>query len=405
MSATPAAQPAALAVPDRNRIILLLALAGFASACAARVSDPLLPQLARDFSTTTGQAAQAVTLFAVAYGIFQFFFGPMGDRYGKYRTITVATLLCAIGNIAVLLSPTLNMMLGARLITGAAAAGIIPLSMAWIGDNVEYEARQATLARFITGNIIGMAGGQFIGGLFADTLGWRWAFGFLAVLNLVVGALMWTRKVPAPAATSGRTEFLRPMRDVFSQGWARVVLLTVFLEGALVFGVLAMVPAYVQTRFALTPTAAGAIGGIFALGGLAYVAVARRLVQSLGEAGLVSAGGLVLALACVTYAVGPVWAWSLLAGVLCGFGYYLLHATLQTQATQMVPARRGTAVSLFACCLFLGQSAGVSAAATVVDRIGPAWLFWPVAVAVPLLGLGFAWALRRRKQASGTAQA
>ena len=51
------------------------------------------------------------------------------------------------------------------MLSGATAAGIVPLSMAWIGDNIPYERRQATLARYLTGTILGMGAGQLIGGV------------------------------------------------------------------------------------------------------------------------------------------------------------------------------------------------------------------------------------------------
>ena len=81
---------------SETRAIALLALAAFVSASAFRICDPMLPQLAAEFDTTTGQAARAVTAFAVAYGVLQMFFGPLGDRYGKYRVVSVATLACAL---------------------------------------------------------------------------------------------------------------------------------------------------------------------------------------------------------------------------------------------------------------------------------------------------------------------
>ena len=90
--------------------------------------------------------------------------------------------------------------------------------------------------------------------------------------------------------------------------------------------------------------------------------------------------------------------WSLPASVLAGFGYYLLHATLQTNATQMVPSARGTAVAWFASCLFMGQAAGVALAGAVVDEIGAAALFGGSAVMLPVLGAGFAWALKRARR-------
>jgi predicted MFS family arabinose efflux permease len=57
-----------------------------------------------------------------------------------------------------------------------------------------------------------------------------------------------------------------------------------------------------------------------------------------------------------------------------GLGFYMMHNTLQTHATQMAPERRGTAVAAFACCFFLGQSLGVGAAGLVVDRAGTQWV-------------------------------
>ena len=48
----------------------------------------------------------------------------------------------------------------------------------------------------------------------------------------------------------------------------------------------------------------------------------------------------------------------------------MLHNTLQTHATQMLPEARGTAVAGFSSALFLGQSAGVALAAPIVDRAG-----------------------------------
>ena len=95
-------------------------------------------------------------------------------------------------------------------------------------------------------------------------------------------------------------------------------------------------------------------------------------------------------------ALAPSWHWVPPACLLAGFGFYALHNTLQTNATQMVPQARGTAMSLFACCLFLGQSVGVSGAAWVVDRHGTQAVFAATGAGLLLLGFAFAQFLRRR---------
>ena len=43
-----------------------------------------------------------------------------------------------------------------------------------------------------------------------------------------------------------------------------------------------------------------------------------------------------------------------------GLGFYMLHNTLQTNATQMTPEARGTAVAIFSSALYLGQTLGVA---------------------------------------------
>jgi MFS family permease len=142
---------------------------------------------------------------------------------------------------------------------------------------------------------------------------------------------------------------------------------------------------------------AGIIGGMFAIGAAMYALRANMLVSRLGERKLALCGGGVLGLAYAIFWLSGSWHWGVLASILSGFGYYLLHAVLQTNATQMAPAVRGTAVSLFASCLFLGQSIGVIGSAWLVDVAG-LWSVFPVGLAtLPVLGVWFAWRLKHRQ--------
>ena len=70
--------------------IVALSIAAFGAAAGTRVTDPMLPVLARDFGVGIGTAASVVTMFTAAYGVFQLVYGPVGDRLGKYRVIAWA---------------------------------------------------------------------------------------------------------------------------------------------------------------------------------------------------------------------------------------------------------------------------------------------------------------------------
>ena len=383
-------------------MVWLLALASFASTSTIRVLDPALPQLALAFDITTGQAAKVVTVFAIAYGLMLFVFGPIGDRFGKYKTLSLTTLACSVSSLLVALAPSFEWLLVARVVSAITGAAIVPLSMAWIGDHIPYEERQTTLAQFTIGTILGITSGQFIGGIFTDTVGWQGAFYFLAVLFLIVGSILWSQRhlaqeVPSTAGTKGWRAIVLPVVTVLRVRWARVVVLTVLLEGALVFGVLSYIPSFLQERHGMSPSAAGATAGLFAVGAFVYVFNARWLVARLGEIPMVRLGGILVCLCYVTYLFAPGWGWALLASAVTGLGYYFVHAVLQTRATQMAPSLRGTAVSLSSSCFLLGQAIGVSLGAIVVDRLGIDWLLGIAMVGFPVLILWFVFEASRHK--------
>jgi predicted MFS family arabinose efflux permease len=389
--------------PAHRRTITLLSCAAFVSAASLRICDPLLPALAREFDTSVGHAAQVISGFAIAYGLMQIVYGPLGDRIGKVRLVAYATLACMAGGAGVIATTSIGAMIAFRVLTGATAAAIIPMSMAWIGDNIEYGERQPILARFLTGQIVGFAGGQLIGGVFADTLGWRWGFAALVVACLVVGLLILREVRRRPEldrhARQVDTHVLVQVLDVLRLPWARTVVAIVFLEGMALFGVLAFVPSDLHVRFGIPLTAAGAILGCYGLGGLVYATFAGQLVRRLGEAGLASVGGALLSASLVALLWANSWMWAVPACILVGLGYYMIHNTLQINATQMAPAARGTAVSVFASLFFLGQSAGVALAALLVDRRGAGAVYASAAVLLPLLAFTLSALLRRRHAA------
>lgn len=365
----------------------LLGACCFASLASLRATDTLLPALAADFSVSVGQAARVIFTFAVAYGAFQLFFGPLGDRYGKLRIVAICALASVFGNGMALMSPDLDWLVVARIVSGACAAGIFPLSMAWIGDNVVYEERQMALARLVSAGVMGVLAGQWLSGLITQWVGWRPVFALIALLFLASGGLLMrvvrAEQLPSVVPRRGRKRF----RDIVGASKSRWILSFVTVEGALAMGTLAFVPSLLQRHHDVSLATAGAIAACYGVGGILYTRVARRLLGKIGEGGLARLGGALLFVGLVSFAYTPTLAWAPVACLLSGFGFYCLHNTLQTQATQMAPEARGAAMSLFACFLFIGQSVGIVVAAWMAD-LGSDRLSFLLA-GVGLVALGF----------------
>jgi len=410
VSAIASGLPATPLSAATRRSITLMSLATFASMVAQRICDAMLPELSRVFAVSLGQAAQVVSVFAVTYGLAQLFYGPLGDRLGKFRIITYATLACCLGSTLALLATSLEMLVLARLLMALTAAALIPLAMAWIGDNVPSGQLQEMLTRTGLGSALGIVAGQLAGGLLTDALGWRWAFAFLTLLFGVVGGLLlldWRRQQTVPAAIVAapqgtRAGFVRQALLIITGPWSRVVLILAFVEGAAGFGVLAIWASHLHGTLDLPLSVAGAIVALFGLGGVLYMALGRHLIRRFRQQALVLAGGALVGLSALLLAFTPHWLPALPASLLAGFGFFMFHNTMQTTATQMAPAARGTAVTLFACFLFLGQSLGVVLAASLIGRLGSGGVVALGGAVMLAEGVLFAWVLRRREAQRNT---
>lgn len=380
----------------------MLALAGFAAQAMVRASDSLLPQIAADMGVTVGTASIVVTVYAITHGSVQLVVGPIGDRFGKFPSVAVACALCSLTVLACGLAPSLTTLAIARVGAGLTAAGIVPLGMAFVGDVTPYERRQEVLGRYLSGQITGQLFGQAAGGVIGDFLGWRAMF-FLLAAVFALAALALFRELavnpttrPAPQADEGPRGFIAGYALVLANPWARFIVFAGLCEATLVWGAFAYVGADMHLRFGLSFTLIGLTVGAFGIGGLIYAGAVQQLVARFGQIGLARLGSVTIALAYLAIAFAPVWWIAPLAVVAIGLGFYMLHNTLQTNATQMTPQARGTAVALFSSALYIGQTIGVAAASLVIDRAGAPPIFIVSALLVPLLGFAFAAKLARR---------
>jgi MFS transporter, YNFM family, putative membrane transport protein len=378
-----------LATPRR---IALLAVSGFASAANIRLGDALLPDIAAEFGSTVGRVAAVLALFTLAYGVGQIVLGPFGDRHGKFRVIAWACLWAGLTSLGAVLTSGMTGLGIVRLISGVFAGATIPLAIAWIGDQVAYERRQPVIAHFLTGQILGILAGQALGGILSDLLGWRTTLLAAAIVHIIAGLGLLREFYATPALDQRGTGRLNPialMHDIgnlWRQPWVRLLVGSVALEGCAMFGALAFIGADLRQRFGASATVSGLLLGTYGIGAMIYVVFSVRFVRAFGQTGLALWGGIGLMAGLLFLAFLPALWLAPVAMIVMGLAFYMLHNTLQTNASQMAPEARGLAVSQFAFCLFLGQTFGAMLAGVIVDRFGARPVF--IGAALILGGLG-----------------
>ena len=378
-------------------MLIFLMIVGFAVALNIRITDPLLPSLAAEFQSTPGRVAIISVFYATAHGLMQFVGGPLGDRMGKLRVLTVVAGAAAMMTAAAALADSITTLSIFRFLSGATAAIAFPLALAYIGDTVPYESRQVIIARLLGAAMVGTMFGQAVSGIVADLLDWRTVFLIVgAMFAVAAGGLAFThglrRGAPQSDGNPGILKGLLSPIALLRRPQARLVLGATIAEGFLCLGATTFLGAYLHDRFDLSYSQIGLVLALFGAGGVAYTLVAPWLIVRLGERGLVTFGGLVFCLFFGAVAVTPVWQLVPLFLFICGVSLLMLHNTLQVRATQMAPEMRGAAVSSFAAAFFFGQLGGVALWGRVYDQFGGS----PVFATAAVLFLAVVLVLRRR---------
>ena len=155
------------------------------------------------------------------------------------------------------------------MLSGATAAWILPLSLAYIGDVVPYDQRQQVLGRFLAGQVLGQLFGQAAGGIIGDYFGWRAMFFVLAaMLAIAAVALAYelatnplTRVARDAPQWPGLLASYKPCWPIPGRACAAGGRAS---KATLLQGVFPYVGADLHLRFGLSFTAIGLVIGIFA---------------------------------------------------------------------------------------------------------------------------------------------
>jgi predicted MFS family arabinose efflux permease len=198
---------------DQRALLLVLGAAVFMVNLDSRVIAPLLPTLAAELHVSLARAGWLVSAYMVPYGLFQLAFSPLAERYGKVTVCTHALAAFSVGTACCSLWPSFWAIFILRALTGAAAAGLIPLTLAYIGDIVPYERRQQTIALVMSSGGAAQALGAAAGGSITALLSWRAVFPCLGVLSgLVCVALYVLKRHEFRAAATEHTTYLQVLR-------------------------------------------------------------------------------------------------------------------------------------------------------------------------------------------------
>jgi YNFM family putative membrane transporter len=364
--------------------LVLLFILSFLVSVDVRILAPVLPSISDSLGSSPGAVGLAMTTYSFTYGLGQLFYGPLSDRSSRIAVVRTASIGFSLFTILSALTATAGQFIGARLLAGVFASAVIPLTLVYIGDTIEYGRRQIVVGRFSMITAFAMAFSSSIGGTVAHFISWRFMMIGYGLLALIPIGLMWRIKIPPPAggpdASAGFSEILRDRR-------AQFVYIAVFLEGILVWGGLTYLGAFATRQYGFDQFIVGLLVALFGIGMMTGGFLMGRIRRRLSENGLAALGGLLMGASFL--ALIPKWPFIIFAISLffMGLGYASLHTTLQVRATEINPAARGKAFSLFAFTLFSGIATGSALFGRLVDAGRYETMFVIAGIGLIVIGL------------------
>jgi MFS family permease len=362
--------------------IRLLQQAAFVATFDRFSMSPMLVAIAHDLGAPLSATVQAAGAYFLAYGLSQPVWGAVSDRFGRVPTMRVTLLLAGLCSIASAAAGTAVLLGVTRGLAGGLFGAAYPAALIYLGDTVRADVRQRDVARLMVGVALGTALASVGAGVVAGELSWRVMFVLTGAAAVVLAARLGA--LPEPPREHHGGGFLRPVGKVVRSPVTLFVLLCALAEGAILLGTITLLPPALEHAGA-SSTVAGLVTGVYGGSVFVFSAFVGRFSQRWRSGRLIVLGALAAVVACLVLTRSQGVGAGVAAAILLGLAWTAMHSTLQTWATEVLPAARATVVSFFAGSLFVGSSLAAVVASGLTDQGRYGVLFAAcAALAVPL---------------------
>jgi EmrB/QacA subfamily drug resistance transporter len=149
-----------------------------------------LPKLRAFFGADLASVQWVVNGYVLALAALTLIGGALADHYGKARILGAGCLGFGLASAACVIAPSVEWLIGFRVMQGVAAAIVTPSSLALIGATYPKEERNRAIGVWAAASALTTAGGPVLGGWLTESFGWQWVFAINPPIALAAFALL-----------------------------------------------------------------------------------------------------------------------------------------------------------------------------------------------------------------------
>ena len=354
-----------------------------AAACALSVANvyyaqPLLDEMARDFSVPPREIGVVITVCQIGYALGLFLIVPLGDLIDRRRLVVVQAMASAAALAVVGFAPNRVIFLAAILIVGMLAV-VVQILVAFAATLAGQSGAGRAVGTVTSGVVVGILLARTIAGALADIGGWRAVYLSSAAGMLLLAGLL-ARHLPYEKKRNP-TGYAQLLRSTLTLLLEEPVLRERAVFSLLIFAILnvlwaPLVLPLTAAPFALSHTTVGLFGLVGVAGALGARRAGEWADRGLGHRTTGAALALLLA-AWLPISLMSISLWLLILGVLAlDFAIQAVHVTNQTLIFNARPDARSRLVAVYMMFYSAGSAAGALAATSMFAWHGWAGVCW-----------------------------
>jgi predicted MFS family arabinose efflux permease len=361
------------------RPIILLAVGAFVVGTESFMISGLLPEIAADFGVSIPRAGSLTAIYSATYAICSPLFAIAAAKFERKRLLLVSLALFTLVALAVMAAPNFGAMLVCRVLLAAGAGIFMPTAIAGAVVMVPTDRRGWAISMIYVGYSIAPIVGVPFGTAMGEWLGWRWAYGVVALLGLIALAGLTRALPPIPgSAVVG----LRQRFDVARLRGVPSTLLVTILAATGIFSIYTYIAVLVRNEVGTRPGLVEVVLLVWGLAGFVGTVLAAKFTDRVSTrvaltlllsilacafTGFTIAGWVPhLAATILVFATMTVWG-------LCGWGY---SPIAQMRLVHAAPAHAAVVASLNSSATYIGCALGAELGALVVAHASSNNLGW-----------------------------
>jgi MFS family permease len=252
-----------------NYVFILLFLLYLFDYADRMVVNSMFSFIKADYATTDTQNGWLVSVIYLAIGLLTFPVSIVIDRWSRTKTIGIMAIVWSLATALCAFTGNYIQLFMARIFIGFGEAGYAPGGSALISGMYPLERRSRMMGLWNASIPLGSAVGVTMGGIIAKSIGWKHAFGIVAIPGLIIAILFLFVKdyktVDLAVVDKLNNKVKMKAKDLFREFMSKPSLLfTYFGMAAIVFVTTAMIvwlPTYFQTVRGIEPATAGTLAG------------------------------------------------------------------------------------------------------------------------------------------------